>query len=262
MSRENHQIRQQIRRQKRQGTSKGFGRHGRGGTRQCAAKSQSAAKSRSRSTIKKLTLITLTGLALTGCTAPLIGALTVGQVATIAGLTATAVSGRDLTEHALSLAVGEDCRLLEAALRSDRDFCEPHGSPATEDDFEGLLALLEPGRTQNPMPAKEVQVATLGGKSGVFDTLNPLALGFAPIDRGQKFTNFSLSRADEAAEDTGDTMAVDRLSFGMLQASFGQSWGYRLNAGNAVQLVTSDPVTPQATPQVTPQIKPQARPAR
>jgi hypothetical protein len=37
---------------------------------------------------------------------------------------------------------GEDCRVVEGLLRKDRKVCEPIGAPETDNDFNGLMALL------------------------------------------------------------------------------------------------------------------------
>lgn len=58
---------------------------------------------------------------------------------TVGSLVAT---GKGLDEHAIDLVTGEDCR-FDALIREDRDFCEPRGSPRTEDDFRGIFAEAE-----------------------------------------------------------------------------------------------------------------------
>lgn len=163
-----------------------------------------------------LALVTASAIALSGCAGPIIGALTLAEISTIAGLASTLISGQDLTEHALSLATGEDCRILEAILRENRDFCEEHGSDATANDFEGVVALLEGGG----------QTATALADAHDLGGLNPMALGFAPIDRSLEFSEFSL----EMVEDEANSSRATRLSFGFMSASFGQSWAYELTA--------------------------------
>lgn len=154
------------------------------------------------------------GLTLSGCASPIIGALTIGEISTIAGLVSTFMSGRDLTEHALSAATGKDCRILESLLRPERDFCEVPGSEGTAGDFEGVIALLDGGSTTALAQADiEVQRAT-----------DPLALGFAPIDRRIAVDGFSLDVVDSQSE----RRKGHRVAFGMLQASYGQSWSYEL----------------------------------
>jgi len=156
------------------------------------------------------------GLMLSGCASPIIGALTIGEIASIAGIVSTFMSGQDLTEHALSAATGQDCRILEAMLRSERDFCVDHDDTATEDDFEGVAALF--GTDTGTAVAK---VDTRDKQALEADLI---ALGFAPIDRGVARNRFALETAQARPE--GQTRQP--VSFGMLQASYGQSWSYEL----------------------------------
>lgn len=180
------------------------------------------------------------GLMLSGCASPIIGALTIGEVASIAGLVSTFMSGQDLTEHALSAATGKDCRILEAMLRSERDFCVEHSDSATDGDFEGVMALFDEGQTSTTTIA-----AT--GASDSQDEADLIALGFAPIDRGIARDRFALETANvEPHERTRQP-----VSFGMLQASYGQSWSYELTtrrdgsryaqAGTNRQLASAEP---------------------
>ena len=178
------------------------------------------------------------GLLLSGCASPIIGALTIAEIGTIAGLVSSFMSGRDLTEHALSAATGQDCRILESILRPDRNFCESHGSAATSDDFGGVIALLGGGNNTTLAQADiEVRRAT-----------NPAALGFVPIDRQFAVENFSLDIVHtQTAARTGH-----RISFGMLQASYGQSWSYELTAHRTpIREATARPAAEQVA-SVTP----------
>lgn len=164
-------------------------------------------------------------LSLSGCAAPVIGALTIGEVLTIAGISSTLMTGRDLGEHALSALTGKDCRFLEAALREGRSFCEEKGSPATENDFAGLPALFGgDGKAE-----AETQVAA---------SIDPQLLGFAPVNRHAAH-EFSLEIAREAAREKKS------LHFGMVSASFGQSWAYDLDiepdTSDAARLAQAEP---------------------
>ncbi len=73
-----------------------------------------------------------------GCAAPVIGAVTVGELATGASVVTMAVDGKGLTEVAMDAATGRDCRILEGVVRANRTVCEEPGSPPTHDDFRGL----------------------------------------------------------------------------------------------------------------------------
>jgi hypothetical protein len=69
-------------------------------------------------------------LLLAGCAAPAV--LAVGGASAIG-------TGKGLTDHALDAATGEDCSVVEGAVRADRKVCERPGSPATREDFDGVL---------------------------------------------------------------------------------------------------------------------------
>jgi len=72
-----------------------------------------------------------------------------------ASLVTTAVTGKGTTEIALDILTGKDCRLIEGALREDRDFCEEEGSPATEDDFKGLAGWVDDNALESPVPGDQ-----------------------------------------------------------------------------------------------------------
>lgn len=151
-------------------------------------------------------------LGLTGCAAPAIGALTVGQLLTVAGISSSIMTGRDLGEHVVSALTGKDCRFLESLLRNGRDFCEERGSDATRDDFGGVIALLE----REDGSRQETRVAA--------SALDPHMLGFVPVDR-RAAHEFSLEIAREAARGK----PRETVSFGMMSATFGQSFDYRVD---------------------------------
>ncbi len=158
------------------------------------------------------------GLMLSGCASPIIGVLTIGEVASIAGLVSTFMSGQDLTEHALSAATGKDCRILEAMLRSERDFCVDHSDSATDNDFEGVIALFDEGQGSTTTLASAETDGDLSAEADL------IALGFAPIDRGIARDRFALETASAEPEER----KRQPVAFGMLQASYGQSWSYEL----------------------------------
>ncbi len=174
--------------------------------------------------LRNAALTAVLGLSLSGCGAPLIGAVTVGEVLTIAGISASFITGRDLTEHALSAATGKDCRMLESVLRSDRGFCEEHGSTATKEDFGGLMALLEPDTAGTATALASAHQPRLAAAE---------IHGFRPIDRQKLERNFTLDRAAVPAKTKA---RGERLSFGFLQASYGQTWSYELTAEKKLQV--------------------------
>jgi len=208
------------------------------------------AKTPARKKRKPTTGIAVTvaaGLMLSGCATPIIGALTIAEISTIAGLVSTFMSGRDLTEHALSAATGQDCRILESILSSGRGICEDHGSLATAGDFQGVVALLD-NSSNSALAQADIEIRR---------ATNPVALGFVPIDRRLAVEGFSLEAV--AADSAKERPAAHRVSFGMLQASYGQSWSYELthrrepsraastNAPSGQQVASAQPTALAAT---------------
>lgn len=163
-------------------------------------------------TRRALSAAIILGLAsLGGCAAPMIAGLTAAQVFSLAGLSATIMTGRDITEHAVSIVTGKDCRFLETLLRNGRSFCEEPNSVAAKDDFQGVIAYLDKSDT-----GAETKVAAA--------KLDPEILGFAPVDR-RAAEDFSL----EIARKKNPTVEAPMLSFGMLSATFGSSFSYELH---------------------------------
>lgn len=106
-------------------------------------RSASLASARGRGS-RTLALILLAApLAAGGCAAPVIGSITVGQLLGAASAVILATDGKGLSEVALDAATGQDCRVLEGALREDREICEVPGSSATRDDFKGMSTIME-----------------------------------------------------------------------------------------------------------------------
>lgn len=176
------------------------------------------AKKRKRMRKASVGVTLAAGLMLSGCASPIIGALTISEISTIAGLVSTFMSGRDLTEHALSAATGQDCRILESILNAERDFCEDPGSDATAGDFQGVIALLD-GSTNSALAQADIEIRR---------ATNPVALGFVPIDRRIAVEGFSLEAV--ASQSADERARGHRVSFGMLQSSYGQSWSYELTS--------------------------------
>lgn len=183
---------------------------------------QTAAPARRTTRKSGLAATLAAGLFLSGCASPVIGAITIGEITTVANIVSTFMTGRDLTEHALSTATGQDCRILESMLNSDRKFCEDEGSAATAGDFEGVLALLNQDGAETAMAYAEVEARR---------ATDPAALGFAPIDRRVAMENFSLETAASQAVPS----RTQPVAFGMLQASYSQTWSYEMTARRDTQ---------------------------
>lgn len=86
-----------------------------------------------------------------GCV-PVIGVVTLNDLITGTSLAMTALTGKSLTDQALSVATGKDCSVMDAVLEKDRHVCEVAGSQATEGDFKGLIAMSKSSPTE-PQPA-------------------------------------------------------------------------------------------------------------
>jgi len=99
---------------------------------------------------------------LSGCAAPIVAGITLGQITTVAGLISTAITGKGLDDQALSLITGKDCDLMESILHKDRHLCEERGSPATQDDFKGIFVAFG-GKEADPLQryarARQLEVA-------------------------------------------------------------------------------------------------------
>lgn len=79
--------------------------------------------------------------ALAGCATPFFAGLTLSEFGLATSVVATAATGKGLGEHAMDVATGRDCRVLEGLARDDRSVCERKNSPALEDDWKGLASL-------------------------------------------------------------------------------------------------------------------------
>lgn len=179
-----------------------------------------------------LSLAIAAGFALSGCSGPVVGALSIGEVASIANLVSTFMSGKDLSENALAAASDEDCRALEGVLRPERGFCEDGSAGAKAGEFRGIFALFD-GSSNAAMAQADIEVRR---------ATDPVALGFAPIDRRVAVDGFSLDIVHEQSANRNGR----RVAFGMLQASYGQSWSYELTTRRKAEQVAS--AAPTALP--------------
>lgn len=168
----------------------------------------------------------LSGLA--GCFPPLIGA----DVASYVG------TGKGLGEHALDAVTGEDCRVIEGLMRSDRAVCEQRGAIATATDFKGIFGL-ETGQTAlagaddaaRPVPPIRVVCILAGGAE-----LTPAARRSVMAERllprwtdlpGQQGTVWLTYDAEDrhgtlkTARNTGGAEAVHAIGLLRLEAGSG-----------------------------------------
>jgi hypothetical protein len=116
--------------------------------------------------------IAVAACALSGCAVPLFAGLTLNEVSTAGSLVSTLATGKGLGDHALDLATGGDCRVLESLMSKDRNICEKPGSPRTADDFHGIASLAS---THPAVDRPSVREHTVG----------PIAATLADRDSGQ-----------------------------------------------------------------------------
>jgi hypothetical protein len=94
-----------------------------------------------------LPLLAGAALLLSACAAPIIGGLTLSQLSSASSLASSGLTGKSLTEMAMDLVTGKDCRIMEGLVRDDRQICEERDSPATYDDFNGVMGLVRNKRS-------------------------------------------------------------------------------------------------------------------
>jgi len=80
-----------------------------------------------------------------GCAVPFAAGIGLSEIVSIASLTGTIAYNKGATDLALDLVTGEDCRVVEAMVREDRDICETIGSDAAGKDFKGVVGEVEDG---------------------------------------------------------------------------------------------------------------------
>jgi hypothetical protein len=124
--------------------------------------------------IRKFAICGVVCLTVSGCAETIIAGLTIMDLFTAGSITSSIMTGKGLGEHAMDAVTGQDCRILDAIFRSERAVCEPRGSVATQDDFKGLVALLD-----TPAGA-DVQLADLPLDSSQFPTINKAAAQNGP----------------------------------------------------------------------------------
>lgn len=178
--------------------------------------------------LRTTALLLTTAIGLSGCAGPVVGALTLAELASMAGIASTFMTGKDLSEHALSVATGKDCRVLESILSAERELCEEEGSRATDKDFQGVLALMEtdPAVLATALADVETQRMT-----------DPIIHGFTPVDRSRLASSFRVDAAPTKTARAPKRKSAP-LSFGFLQSSYGQNWSYEMTAerkGDAIE---------------------------
>ncbi len=111
-----------------------------------------------------IALIVLLAGTLAGCSTPLFAGLTLSELGLVTSVFSTAATGKGLGEHAMDVATGRDCRVLEGLAREDRRVCEPEDSPALDDDWLGLADV--PDDTTAPAQVMRSDLPPRDGRDG------------------------------------------------------------------------------------------------
>ncbi|OUR76836.1 hypothetical protein A9Q83_13035 [Alphaproteobacteria bacterium 46_93_T64] len=148
---------------------------------------------------KKVAICGVVCVTLTGCAETIIAGLTLSELFTAGSITSSILTGKGFGEHALDAVTGQDCRILDAIFRSDRAICEPKNSIATQDDFKGLIALLDTPAGQ------DIQLVDIPMGKDQFPSVNKVAL-----KNGNKWLS-TLNRNNVAALVSKDTVAEVRF---------------------------------------------------
>ena len=170
--------------------------------------------------LRTTALLLTAAIGLSGCVGPVLGALSLAELASIAGIASTFMTGKDLPEHVLSMATGKDCRVLESILSAERELCEEEGSHATDKDFQGVLAMMESDPALMATALADVETERM---------INPLIHGFTPVDRSRLASSFRVDAAPTKIARAPKRKPAP-LSFGFLQSSYGHNWSYEMTA--------------------------------
>jgi hypothetical protein len=108
--------------------------------------------------IARIAAIGAVCLSTTGCL--VVAGIPLSQISTAIGVASFAMTGKGLGEHGLDVVTGKDCRLLDSLMRDERELCEERNSPATQEDFRGVIVWLEEQVEDAPRPAKVMVAAT------------------------------------------------------------------------------------------------------
>ncbi|MBI3708847.1 MAG: SPOR domain-containing protein [Proteobacteria bacterium] len=175
-----------------------------------------------------------------GCAAPLIAGLTLNELSSFTSFISTGLTGKGLGEHALDLATGDDCRIVETLLRDDREFCETRNSAATEKDFKGLIGMAAAEMKRQDLAAaaaeqENTDVAPLDYPSGLVVADGEKARGLvdylAAAEAKEPIVVDSAPRPIQLASATSDLPPRPPTLPG-----FGVQVGTFLNADNAAAL--------------------------
>jgi len=156
---------------------------------------RSARATHLRQRVARMCVVLLVGLATNGCAMSVLGGLTLNHLVTAMSISSTALSGKGLGEHALDRVTGLDCRLLEAAVRQDREVCEAPGSVATAKDFRGFTTILAMmGRAPNDAAAVVASRPSPAGATAGVSVAEPAPRLVLSLDDGLRVTPIGVRR--------------------------------------------------------------------
>ncbi|WP_169566199.1 hypothetical protein [Sneathiella limimaris] len=124
--------------------------------------------------IRNVAICGVLSMTLTGCVETIFAGLTIADLLTAGSITSSILTGKGLGEHALDAVTGQDCRILEAIFRKNRAVCEPRDSVATNDDFKGLVGLLDTPAGQ------DIQLADIPMGEDQYTAVNLKARAISP----------------------------------------------------------------------------------
>ncbi|MGH6996285.1 MAG: hypothetical protein ACREES_11345 [Stellaceae bacterium] len=119
----------------------------------------------------------LMAVGVSGCV-PVIGAVTLSDLLTGGSLAATALTGKSFSDDALSVATGQDCSVMDAALEKDRHVCEADGAKATQADFKGIIGMARAKPAATPIAADATLTTT--DAPAAASPAEPLTVAAAP----------------------------------------------------------------------------------
>ncbi|MBI1260430.1 MAG: hypothetical protein GC184_01775 [Rhizobiales bacterium] len=152
-------------------------------------------------------LLSALALSLAGCSMPAANSA-LGRLAAMAGLSERVMYSKN------SHLAARDCQTLSDLLHDTSPVCTTAAKP------------------RNAVPAQQLASREM----------DPLALGFAPVDR-RAAADFSLEIARQESR-----KKPDPLVFGMLSATFGQSWSYELTLKDGDKNASGKKVAAAETP--------------
>lgn len=93
-------------------------------------------------TVGRAGLVGVFALMTSGCAAPIVGALGVSELITVASLGGSVAFNKGASDIALDIVTGQNCRIVEGIVREDRQICEPGNSEAADNDFKGVVGFV------------------------------------------------------------------------------------------------------------------------